>query len=67
MDLDQDITSPARSHPPAAGRGVVAVRRTRKGCQDATHGKNLDLVVATDTCHDCTSKEGNQEARHGMW
>ena len=30
-------------------------------------GGKLDLVIATDTFHDCSDKEGNQEGRHGMW
>ena len=55
------ITSPARGHPlaawwPCGAQGkVVRMRPT---------GGNLDLVVYTDTCHDCPNKEVNQDGRH---
>ena len=58
------ITAPAFSHPlaawwPCGAQGkVVRIRPS---------GGNLDLVAATDTFYDCSGKEGNQEARHGMW
>ena len=59
------ITSPARSH--SLGRVVAVQRAQGKVVGMRPTGGNLDLVVATDTCHDCPNKEGNQEGRHGMW
>ena len=63
------ITSPRRGHPlaawwPCGAQGKV-VRMQR--CNPRVENLTWWLPLSTDTFHDCSDKEVNQEGRHGMW
>ena len=65
-----DHPPPSSSPPPAATHPLAVwwlCGAQGKVVRMRSTGGNLDLVVATDTCHDCPGKERNQEGRHGMW